>query len=202
MNRRARRMFNGRARSAAVAALAMATLVVGILAARTAAQVRPAEGERATGSSAAALTDGREIVVVLIGMSNCGAAQRPEFPPAFERAVKRLREGADSRGERLSTIGVALDWDVADGLDFLTRVGRFDEVAAGLNWQNSLALRYIFRDFPGQPAVPQVVVLERTIEIQQTSLDARDERLLDRIVGVQPIIDWADGERLDYPPGR
>jgi hypothetical protein len=74
------------------------------------------------------------------------------------------------------------------------RVGAFDEISVGGNWTNSAVVRYLGGDFgPAYPkaGVPQVIVLEREIDQQITSLHVSPERELARYVGTRDIWNWA-----------
>lgn len=139
---------------------------------------------------------GTELVMVFIGASFCGAQRTPGFPQAVERAKVALAAQARSRGMQFRTHAVSLDWKTADALAFLAGFGAFDEISVGSNWLNDGAVRYIWRDLPGDPAVPQVLILQRTIDTG-AAVSVRDERLVRRIMGADPIATWAaDGARI------
>ena len=87
-------------------------------------------------------------------------------------------------------VGVAVEWDVAQGLDYLADVGPFDEVSAGGNWWNTSVAQRLFRDAP--PAVPTVALFERriTVDTGRNTLTFGVERQLAAIVGSREIEDW------------
>jgi hypothetical protein len=97
---------------------------------------------------------------------------------------------AKATGRSFTTIAVALDWDVDEGLAFLRNFGKFDEILVGRNWTNEGAIRYIWHDFPGRPSVPQVVVLVRSVDVGKRTLSVVGERVLTRQIGVDEIRDW------------
>ena len=136
------------------------------------------------------LRKGTEIVLVLVGAAFCGAQREPGFPQAVEDAKLRVREQAKARCAQFRAVAVSLDWKTDEAMSFLEGFGTFDEVTAGSNWLNEGAQRYIWRDLPGLPAVPQLLVIEREIEIEP-GVQVRSERVIKRIAGAQPAMEWA-----------
>jgi hypothetical protein len=111
----------------------------------------------------------------------------------------RQRAGVNGRritgpGQQLILHGISLDPQVDAGVRDLARVGPFDEISVGGNWTNSAVVRYLGGDFgPGYPkaGVPQVIVLEREIDQQITSLHVSAEHELARYIGTRDIWNWA-----------
>jgi hypothetical protein len=137
----------------------------------------------------ASIESGSEIVVALIASRACGAAARPGFTNAVQQ-MHALVAAQRTDSVRISTLGVALDWDASIGLDFLREHGEFEQVAAGGNWLNLGATQLIWRELPGLPAIPQIVVFRRDIEVNEAGLSLTPDQLLFRRVGVQEIIEW------------
>jgi hypothetical protein len=135
------------------------------------------------------LRKGREIVLVLVGAAFCGAQREPGFPQAVEDAKLRVRDQAKARGAQFRAVAVSLDWKTDEAMSFLDGFGAFDEVTVGSNWLNEGAQRYIWRDLPGPAAVPQVLVIEREIEIEPR-VQVRSERVVKRLVGAPTVIEW------------
>lgn len=135
---------------------------------------------------------GKEIVLVLVGAAFCGAQRKPGFPQAVEDAKLRVREQATARGAQFRAVAVSLDWKTDEAMSFLEGFGAFDEVTVGSNWLNEGARRYIWRELPGPAAVPQLLVIERDIEIEPQVL-VRSERVIKRIAGAPPVIEWVQG---------
>jgi hypothetical protein len=146
------------------------------------------------------LQSGKEIVVVLIGSQSCGASKVPAFLEAMDtlRVLLQVRSGRE--GFRFSLTGVALDWSPAVGLGFLESLGDFDEMIVGRNWLNTGALRYVWKDIPGPASVPQILVLERDVEVGPAGVTLRTERPMARVVGTDRIIEWVrDGAPFRSP---
>ncbi|HEX6369760.1 MAG TPA: hypothetical protein VF006_12645 [Longimicrobium sp.] len=167
-----------------------------------AAAVRPAQGARKPAATpprneSAVRTyvpdfefrKGTEIVLVLVGAAFCGAQREPGFPQAVEEAKLRVQEQAKARGAQFRAIAVSLDWKTEEALAFLESFGAFDEIHVGSNWLNDGARRYIWADLPGEPVVPQVLVVEREIETEP-AVQVRSERVIKRIAGAAPLITW------------
>lgn len=91
--------------------------VAGAMAARRAAGEPPV---RAPGASDG---PGREMMVVYLGSSTCGASQTPGLPEGFRRMREQLYQKAGERGLRPVMVGVATDWDLAAGQRFLGEFG-------------------------------------------------------------------------------
>ena len=109
------------------------------------------------------------------------------------RAIRRgLRAQAVQQGETFASIGVALDWEVDKGTDYLERFGPFDEIMAGRSWVNSGALKFIWSEgLGGEASIPQIVVLERTIDTPgDFVVRLRSERVRYRRAGGDQIVNW------------
>lgn len=137
------------------------------------------------------LTSGRERVMIFVGASFCGAHRTPGFPEAIERAKTRLQQDARRGGANFHAVAVSLDWDPDTALVFLKPFGRWDELSVGGNWSNDSALRYIWSGDSPVPTVPQVLVLERDMEVGQF-VRASAPRELRRVVGADAIRRWVD----------
>jgi hypothetical protein len=135
------------------------------------------------------LRDGTEVVLVLLGASFCGAQHKPGFAQAVEDAKQRVRQQAVARGAQFRAVAVSLDWDTREAMEFLAGFGTFDEISVGSNWLNEGAQRYIWRDFPSDPVVPQIVVFERQVETVP-GVKTSGERVLHRVQGSDPVIEW------------
>jgi hypothetical protein len=155
---------------------------------------RAANGQAAAQTAAYAPSydarTGREVVMVFIGASFCGAHLQPGFPEAIEQAKLGLRRQAQARGSGFRAVGVSLDWEPDSALVFLRRFGRWDEVSVGGNWVSEAALRYIWSDLPGPASVPQLLVIERQLENGETAVSVQGERLVRRLLGTDQIAAW------------
>jgi len=60
--------------------------------------------------------------------------------------------------------------------------------AVGREWGS---LHFLFRELSGPPAVPQVIVLERLVT-RETKGVSVDERVVQRRVGLEEILSWAE----------
>jgi hypothetical protein len=133
-----------------------------------------------------------QIRMIFIGSSACGAHRNEGLRAAIEAAKRGLAERFTGEGRQFASTGVAVDWQIADGIDFLAAFGEFDEIIVGGNWLNSGAIRYIWRDFPGSTAVPQVVVVKRSVTVSSSTISVGEEELLARLAGAEQIMKWVD----------
>ncbi len=167
------------------AVLFLLAVVVATAGTRFAWQPRRAVFARST------IQNGRDVAMVFFVSSSClgGRDER------LQGALRELRRAIESRlataGVRFASIGVSLDQPSAAGWAFLRRFGSFDEVVLGRNWLNSAAIAYLWRDLPGTPTIPQLVLIERSVEVGAGGLQIGSDRLLTRKVGVEDIVKWA-----------
>lgn len=162
--------------------------------------MRPPDGSAdSNGSTALDLTSGlfsgRHLLLVYVGSASCAWCNHPSLPGYLDIVRDSLETRATARGWAFVSIGVAANWGVDAGIDHLRKMRPFNEVAAGMSWLNSLALRYLFRDIPGEAATPELLVLTRgvrqseTLQVQAT-IDIGQEILLARKIGLPEIEHW------------
>lgn len=135
------------------------------------------------------LPEGRELVVVYIGSTSCGPCLRPEVKNAVRSMKSLLAAQARQRGAALTVIGAAQDWDLKQGASFLEPLGAFDQVVIGGNWTNLAVEQFVLRDSVSEMAMPQVVVIERTVQVG-SRLVVTAPRVLRRITGGTEIPAW------------
>ncbi len=135
---------------------------------------------------------GEELVFILVGSSQCHWSNRPELRKLVRQAKLAIRDGARSRGLGFAAVGVARDVIASKGIEHLATFGDFDEIMAGRGWFNIGVMRYIFHDLPGPAATPQILIVERTVEIRGKQRLILDERVLTRRVGLVEIREWVE----------
>ena len=136
---------------------------------------------------------GKELMMVLVGASFCGAQRQPGFPQQVEDAKLSLQRQAAASGRQFSALAVSLDWKTADALAFLEHFGEWDQMSIGRNWLNEGAIRYVWREMPAEPVVPQILVIERDVEMGDQAITVRGERLVKRLQGTAAIEAWIKG---------
>lgn len=146
------------------------------------------------GTPSPAVRSGKELVMVFIGASFCGATETPGLPKALKGISEHLARRAERENSTFVRVGVALDWKTNDGLRFLRHFGEFDEILVGRNWLNTGAIDYIWRGLPGAPALPQVLVFSRLVDARPTTIAFTEDELLTRKAGADAILDWAARE--------
>lgn len=135
------------------------------------------------------LAQGRELVAIYIGSTDCGPCQWPQVKNAVRVMKSLLATQAKQRGIALTVIGAAQDWDVKRGAAFLEPLGAFDQVVIGGNWTNLAVEQFVLRDSLAEMAMPQVVLMERTVGAG-TRVTVSEPRLLRRITGGADIPAW------------
>jgi hypothetical protein len=150
---------------------------------------RPLELKPKTALASAPTSNRREVVLVLIGSSFCAGMRQAGFRPAFLAARDTVAKRVRQAGRILVTIGVSIDWDPEVGVALLKSYGPFDELAVGANWENIGAVDYIWND-KGVAAVPQVVVLERSVNDDGRVISYGPDRVLLRLAGMPDLQSW------------
>lgn len=139
---------------------------------------------------------GPQLVMTYFGSSTCGWSNEAALPDAVEDIKIELARYAQRRGLAFKAVGVALDWVPERGLDHLAEFGQFDEVSAGYNWGNGVALRDLWANPPPTIATPTIVVSQRQFIAPLDSTDVldfgeRERRNLLRKTGLDEITEWA-----------
>lgn len=132
-----------------------------------------------------------QLVAVLLVSAECVASDPEIVSVAFQRLVEQLRLDATKHGERVHTVGVAIDADPRIGIATLKAFGSFGELAVGGGWMNTSALHYAVRDIAGEAMVPQVVLLRRQ-RGNGSLLSVPADSLLVRLRGVEAIHRWVE----------
>jgi hypothetical protein len=135
------------------------------------------------------LQNGRELVAIYIGSTDCGPCQFPEVKGAIRAMKPLLAAQAKQRRMAISVIGAAQDWDLKRGAAFLEPLGAFDQIVIGGNWTNIAIEQFVLRDTLTEMLMPQVIVLERTVELGKR-ITVSEPRVLRRIAGSTEIPAW------------
>ena len=144
---------------------------------------------------------GEQLVMIYFGAAACPGSNQPALPRAVEALKMRLAGLAEQEAMSFVSIGVALDWSPEKGIEHLSKFGHFDEVAAGYNWGNSLALRYMWSEKRVATATPQVVVYKRffTVPVDSGGPTRYGESNLEFVAGatgLPAILAWAHSGRM------
>lgn len=161
---------------------------------RAFAQRRASEDPSKAAATVYREATGMEVVMVVIGSSTCAASMSSSLPGIISRIDSSLSKRTDSLGLHYSAIGVAIDHTPQAGMSFLSRFGHLDEVIAGRNWLNSAAITYMWRDSTGGSGLPQVVLVERPIEVDTRNIYVGPDRILARVVGLDSLEAWANDD--------
>jgi len=93
---------------------------------------------------------------------------------------------------------VALDWTPSAGIGWLKGIADFDEIIAGREWVNLGAIAYVWRDSSAVPALPQLVVLARTVRLENNRIVASQPQPILRLLGEQAIRAWVEAHRRHH----
>ncbi len=135
---------------------------------------------------------GRQILAVYIGATDCQPCVWPPFKKAVAAMWPLLEAQADSARAGFATLGVAINEDADSGAAMLAPLSQYDEVSLGGYWVNHVADRYIWNDPHGEAAVPQILVIARDINASEgkSQWSVSNSRVLLRHVGATAVIAW------------
>jgi hypothetical protein len=139
----------------------------------------------------------RQRIAVLISSTWCVGGRDPRFVPALRAALRLLSEQARRDSSSFSATGVALDWEPDSAVTYLRKLADFDQWIVGQNWGNDAVVRLVWRDSTAIPAIPQLIVLERSIG-ERPRTDGRPgnvpyfgpERVMHRFLSAGAIAKW------------
>lgn len=132
-----------------------------------------------------------QYVVFYFGSSTCVPCRDPEFKVALQQMRPLLKVEAERAGHDLSVVGVAIDAQTDSGLALLQPIEIYDAVVVGDDWTNLVAERFIWGDPNAIPGIPQIILVERVITPGPRGSSV--PRVIRRIPGQRPIIDWIRG---------
>lgn len=140
---------------------------------------------------------GPELALVYIGSSTCTASNAEFLPRTIEKLKLIIKKRAKKHGRSFSAVGIAVDWEVENGIEYLHKFGRFDEIMTGQKWSNIGALKYMWEDIPGKGGTPQVLVVDHVLQVPKGQGDVlqysiSNEELIIRKVGTKEIRQWVE----------
>jgi hypothetical protein len=110
---------------------------------------------------------------------------------------------------QVSVVGVAIDEDLAAGIEYLGKLGPrgevFDEISVGRSWMNEFVTGFVWRAGIAEPEVPQLLLVERQVDAAAypRHIVIRPDSVLLRITGRNDLMAWVEqGTPLDFPSNR
>lgn len=146
-------------------------------------------------------TNGVELVLIFISSSTCTGNREERLGDVVMQMKRQLGDRAEREGKTFYAVGAAVEWSVEQGIDYLLRgiapgysdknFGMWDEVWVGRDWLNNAGIQYMWRG-DGLSVIPQLVVVERTVEMGERGIQVGHDKIVARVVGSQQIIAWFD----------
>lgn len=133
-----------------------------------------------------------QLVVVTISASFCVGNHVPGFRKSVGHINRLVESQADTTSLNFYSIGVSLDQQANRGIEYLDSLGTFTEIVSGGNWFNDGSRTYLLNVFPGPLAIPQIVILERFITSDTSSMHFDSATVLARIIGAREIVSWVN----------
>jgi len=140
-----------------------------------------------------------EIVLTYVGSSTCVWSNKKKLPSKIDSLKKLVMKQAEINNIGFNTIGIAKDWNINQGINYLKRFGYFDEIIVGNNWHNLGISKYIYGDkITGTAETPQVILTKRTykessivgIGNNNVTNEIKNEIELFRKIGLKEINQW------------
>jgi hypothetical protein len=104
---------------------------------------------------------GRDIVAIVIGSSQCGFSTWPKYMAVIDPLLRTLQEQARARGFGFTAVGMAVDDPADSGYAYLKRLAEFDEILTGRQWLNTGLVHFLWPDSTITPATPELLILAR-----------------------------------------
>ena len=104
--------------------------------------------------------------MTFLGSSGCGYSTSDEVREAVPAIAARFRETAERDGWEFVTHGIAVEWDVGQGVDYLGSLLRWDQISVGRNWGNEMIISHYWSRGES-PVTPTLILSERTISSPQ-----------------------------------
>lgn len=130
---------------------------------------------------------GVDTIAITFVSDSCKACRIKAEVGAFRNAHERLHTAP---GRRIKVVGVAVDRDPGRGRRRLAKLGPFSEISTGGGWTNSLAIEYIWADTLALPAIPQLVVVERSQVVDEQHMIVESQRVVGRVYGLHAMTRW------------
>lgn len=138
---------------------------------------------------------GARLIAIYIGSSDCYGSKLPDFPAVEQQTMRALADIAATEHMDFVKIGVSVDESPAVGGKYLNKFGPFDAVAVGLGWMNPLAIRYVWRDFPGDASIPQIVAVRQVVRPVHAGATVSPDSILGRLIGKDGMQFWLANRR-------
>lgn len=139
-----------------------------------------------------------ELVMVYIGANNCGPCHAKPIKDKVEEYKIDLYKTAEEQGKSFSVIGVANDYSIEEGWNFINASGYFDEVIIGKNWKNNGSIQFLWSVKDILPSMPKVIVYERKIH-QMPSKIVFGEPIVIANTDVGMMLNW-NTETMSFTP--
>jgi hypothetical protein len=141
------------------------------------------------------LNGGEFIHLVYLGSPECSYCNS-ELDEEIKNLKLELSDFVKNNGYRLFTTGVAITFNSNSGIEFLSGSGNYDEIISGASWLNLGANHYMWSELSQVSEVPQILILQNTIDIIPSSFGIsninREERVLFRFNNVHDVREFSN----------
>lgn len=131
-----------------------------------------------------------ERLIVFIGSSACLSSTRDSLRSDLRVLGTKVLVKQPRAAPRMILIGVSVDYDVKAGTQYLNSLYPFQEIVAGRGFLNSASSLFILGQVSPALSVPQIVVLDRMIQVDSSSISVQQAKLVRRVIGADSIHAW------------
>lgn len=137
---------------------------------------------------------GKQLIAYVLLSSHCGHCQRADTKAAVGSVHNLLRTNNAHGFRSTATVGVLIEGDLAEGLEYLNSIGlkNFDEISIGNAWLNEHLVKLVWRDKVTVAAVPQVILVARDISASLRPLTVTYGRdsVIAVLFGRDEVLEW------------
>jgi len=132
--------------------------------------------------------DGGEYIrFVYIGSQRCGFSNNSENHENVIALREYIRNLAKDFEYKFISTGISVDINAYQGVNYLEKTGPFDEIVSGSTWFNIGADKYVWEEFQGRPATPQIILTKTEYMVEELSGINRSENVLIQVTGKDSI---------------
>lgn len=136
-------------------------------------------------------TDSANVLVYLTSPS-CGYCNNESHINDIIKAKDIMRKRSSEDSINVATISVVISRSIDNAIDHISKFGSFDEISCGRIWYNSALDTYLWNKFPGEPIVPQLIIIRASYDSTGDAI-SKDRIIENRLKGAKVIEKWVKG---------
>lgn len=136
-----------------------------------------------------------EIGLYFIGSSDCRFSNDIEMYESVDEIKYLLSIKAQELRMNFNAVGISTDFEVQDGILYLSKFGNFNQISVGNGW-NNLAIQKYITEFNLETSTP-ILLITKKVYTENVHVFIEEERLIIALIGKDRIMNWlANGANL------